>query len=117
MYLESFRKELEFLSSIASLTGSVDAVLVKEQLVGAGAPALIFAHARDSGATEDDMRSFLLSLRETKSGDQPLLTLDAVKYLQSELWQVNTVRGPVKMQYDMNPVNHRSQAFQPAFAL
>lgn len=92
--LESFRKELEFLASIASSTGRVDANLLKEQLIGAGAPATVFAHARDAGATEDDMRSFLMSLREIKAGEEALLTLDAVKYLCAELWQINycTVR-------------------------
>jgi hypothetical protein len=92
--LRSFRKELEFVASIASCIGRVDAPLLKEQLIGEGSPATIFAHARDAGATEDDMRYFLLSLRDMRAGREPLLTLDAVKYLQSELWQVNTVRRP-----------------------
>lgn len=92
--LESFTKEIQFLGSIASSTGVVDAALLKEQLIGAGAPAAIFSYARDSGAIEDDMRSFLLSLREMKAGGQPLLMLDALKCLQCELWLVNTVRGP-----------------------
>lgn len=91
--LKALKDELQFLGAIASCTGSVDAELVREQLPAPGTPAEIFARARDEGATQGELRSFLLSVCSLKAGSgEPLLTLDAKRYLQRELWQINAVR-------------------------